>query len=76
MRRFLDRMSAVLETPVDPETRFRDVDGWSSLMAFGILVTLENDYGRRMDLDEFASMATIGDLADACGIARGGTDPA
>ena len=75
MRRFLDSMSAVLEAPVGPETRFRDVDGWSSLMAFGILVTLENDYGRRMDLNEFASMETIGDLADACGIARGKMDP-
>ena len=31
-------------------------------------VTLENDYGRRMDLAEFAGMATIGDLADACGL--------
>ncbi len=68
MSKFLDRMSAVLETPVSPDTRFREVEGWSSLMAFGILVTLENDYGRRMDLAEFAGMATIGDLADACGL--------
>ena len=68
MSKFLDRMSAVLETPVLPDTRFREVEGWSSLMAFGILVTLENDYGRRMDLGEFATMTTIGDLAGACGL--------
>jgi len=74
MSRFLDRMSAVLETPVSSGTRFREVDGWSSLMAFGILVTLENDYGRRMDLAEFAGMSTVGDLAAACGLALEGAD--
>ena len=61
-------MSAILETPVTAETRFREVDGWSSLMGFGILVTLENDYGRRMMIDEFMKLETISDLAAACGV--------
>ena len=69
MNEFLDRMSAILETSVRVETRFREVEGWSSLMGFGILVTLENDYGRRMMIDEFQKMQTIGDLAAACGVA-------
>lgn len=68
MNEFLDRMSAILETPVTAETRFREVEGWSSLMGFGILVTLENDYGRRMMIDEFMKMQTISDLANACGV--------
>ena len=68
MNEFLDKMSAILETPVTAETRFREVEGWSSLMGFGILVTLENDYGRRMMIDEFQTMQTISDLADACGM--------
>ena len=71
MDRFLDRMSAVLETAVSAGTRFREVEGWSSLMAFGILVTLENDYGRRMDLAELGTMETVGDLAGACGLLDG-----
>ena len=69
MNEFLDRMSAILETPVRAETCFREVEGWSSLMGFGILVTLENDYARRMMIDEFQKMQTIGDLAAACGVA-------
>ena len=69
MNEFLDRMSAILETPVKAETCFREVEGWSSLMGFGILVTLENDYGRRMMIDEFQTMRTISDLATACGVA-------
>ena len=71
MNKFLDRMSAVLEAPVTAETRFREVEGWSSLMAFGILVTLENDYGRRMDVAELETMKTVGDLAGACGLSGG-----
>ena len=69
MNEFLDRMSAILETPVTAETRFREVEGWSSLMGFGILVTLENDYGRRMMIDEFQKIQTIAELAAACGVA-------
>lgn len=68
MNEFLDRMSAVLETPVTAGTKFREVEGWSSLMAFGILVTLENDYSRRMDIAELAAMDTVGDLARAAGV--------
>ena len=59
---FLERLSDVLETPVTLETRFRDVDYWASLMGFGILVTLENDFGRRMTVDEFLTCQTVGDL--------------
>lgn len=69
MNEFLDRMSAILETPVTAETRFREVEGWSSLMGFGILVTLENDYGQRMMIDEFQKIQTIAELAAACGVA-------
>ena len=68
MSGFLDKMSAILETPVTAETRFREVPGYSSLMGFGILVTLENDYGRPMMIDEFQKLATIADLAAACGL--------
>ena len=74
MDRFLDRMSNVLEAPVSAETRFREVEGWSSLMAFGILVTLENDYGVRMDVAGLEAMSTIGDLAAACGLVDRGAE--
>ncbi|MGN0832680.1 MAG: acyl carrier protein [Kiritimatiellia bacterium] len=74
MHDFLDKMSAILETAVTPETRFREVEGWSSLMGFGILVTLENDFGRRMMVDEFLTMHTIADLAAACAIDSSGEE--
>lgn len=68
MNAFLDRMSAVLETPVTEDTRFREVDGWSSLMAFGMLVVLESEYGRRMGIAEFETLETVGDVARAANV--------
>lgn len=68
MNEFLDRMSAILETPVTVETRFRELADWSSLKAFGILVTLENDYRRPMTLDEFQKLNVISELAQAVGL--------
>lgn len=68
MNEFLDKMSAVMEMPVEPRTKFRETEGWSSLKAFGILVTLENDFSKRMSLAEFSGFSTIGELAAACGI--------
>ena len=68
MSEFLDKLAVVLETPVEPETRFRDLADWSSLKAFGILVTLENDYGRAMTIDEFQQLNTIAELAQVAGV--------
>ena len=72
MDEFLDRMSEVLGVPVTNATRFRDVPNWSSLVGFGVLVSLENDFGRRMDIAEFSTLSTVGELAEACGIGERG----
>ena len=69
MNEFLDRMSAILETPVTAETRFREVEGWSARRGVGSVVTLEDDYGQRMMIDEFQKVQTIAELAAACGVA-------
>ena len=68
MNEFLDKMAAVLETPVAPETKFRELADWSSLKAFGLLVTLENDFGRPMTIDEFQKFNSIAELAQAAGV--------
>lgn len=70
MQAFLDRMAACLEVPgVTAEYEFRRGANWSSLQAFAVLVVLETEFGRRMTIDEFQTMATLGDLARSCGIA-------
>ena len=52
MNEFLDRMSAILETPVTAETRFREVEGWSSLDIMGtILFKPYQDLGEGLFFD-------------------------
>ena len=70
MNAFLDRISEILETPVSLDTVFRDTPDYSSLKGFGILVVLENDYGREMNVDEFLTMNTVADLAAAAGVLK------
>ena len=48
-----------------PETRFRELAGYSSLKGFGLMVVLENEYHRPVSISEFAAMSTIRDLAAA-----------
>ncbi|MBR4523082.1 MAG: acyl carrier protein [Kiritimatiellae bacterium] len=47
---------------VEPGTRFRETEGWCSLMAFGLLVMMENDYKRPLAIEEFMRLETVGEL--------------
>ena len=63
MNRFLESIAGVLETPeVKMNTRFRETEGWSSLMAFGILVTMENEWNAPLTIDGLAKCETVRDL--------------
>ena len=70
MNEFLEKVAEVLEVPaVRPEDDFRAVDGWCSLMGFGLLVLLEQNYGKSLTVDDFLKLATVADLARAAGVA-------
>ena len=63
---FRRKVAEVLEVEsVTDETRFRELDGWCSLQAFGLLVMLENDCGVRLDAARFAELETVGELYEA-----------
>jgi len=49
------------ELPVEAEFR-STTPYWSSLMGFGILVMLEEDYGYKMPVDDFLKAKTVGEL--------------
>lgn len=63
MNKFLSSIAGVLEVDsLSIDQAFREVDGWCSLHAFGILVTLENDYSTRLTIDKFLTLKTVKDL--------------
>ena len=70
MDEFLSKVAAVLEVAsVSPDTDFRSLDGWCSLKAFGLLVMLEQDYGKTLPIDEFLALRTVAALAEKVGLA-------
>lgn len=45
-----------------PETVFRDLDEWSSLMALSIIAMVDEEYEVTLQGDDMKSAVTIGDL--------------
>ncbi len=69
MKEFLDKVAVVLEaSSVTPDTDFRAVEGWCSLMAFGLMVMLEQNYGKTLSVDDFQALRTVADLAVAADV--------
>ena len=69
MEEFLAKVAAVLEVPsVTPDADFRAAEGWCSLKAFGLLIMLEQDYGRTLSIEDFLKLGTVADLAAAAGL--------
>ena len=63
MNKFLKAVADVLEVEsLMLDTRFREIDGWCSLKAFGLLVMLENDWGAPTDIARFMQLETVRDL--------------
>jgi len=65
-KEFIEKISEILE--VEPETLtpkadFRnEIPFWDSLKGFGIIVLIEEDYGKKLTVEEFLEQKTIGDL--------------
>lgn len=47
------------------ETTAADVDGWDSLMHVRLVIAVEKAFGVRFSSSEVASLANVGELADA-----------
>jgi acyl carrier protein len=65
MEQFMEKMAEVLD--VNPEvlsldTRFREIDGYSSMVGFSLLITLEEEYGVNLPVDAFLQINTLGEL--------------
>ena len=60
---FPDNVASVLEVEsVTLDTRFREVPLWCSLLGFGLLVMMENDYATPLGVERFLALETVRDL--------------
>ena len=70
MGKFLELAAEVFE--VEPEditmdTVFREeIEGFSSLMGFSLIVMMEDEYGVVVPVEEFLECKTVGDLYRKC----------
>lgn len=44
------------------ETRFRNLEEWSSLTALSVMAMMEEEYGVRLNGNDMRSAVTVGDL--------------
>ena len=69
MQKFLELVAEVFEIESDEitmETVFRDLDDFSSLVGFSLIVMMEDEYDVKVSVDEFMKCDTIGDLYQKC----------
>ena len=47
-----------------PETKFRELDEWSSLIALSVIEMLDEEYGIQIENKDFKNLETIADIVD------------
>jgi acyl carrier protein len=53
-----------LNTELKPETRFREVEGWTSLVALLVITMVDEEYGVVLPPEEMRKTQTIQELFD------------
>lgn len=69
MDQFIELVAEVFEVEpeeITAETPFREIEGFSSLVGFSLIVMMEDEYGVRVPVDEFIACETVGDLYKKC----------
>ncbi len=69
MDKFLELVADIFEvepSDITMETVFRDLDDFSSLVGYSLIIMMEEEYGTRVSVDEFMECNTLGDLYNKC----------
>lgn len=63
---FISDVADQFDDPVEltPETRFRELDGWSSLVALLIIIMVDEEYSIVLPPEEMRKTMTIQELFD------------
>jgi acyl carrier protein len=62
IKRFANQFDETDENEFLPETRFRDLEEWSSLIGMGIMNDIWKKYGVKITMMDFMSVSTIAEL--------------
>lgn len=59
---FIEQFEDEPACEVTAETVFRDIDGWSSIVALSVMAMVDEEYDVQLTADEMRKANTIGDL--------------
>jgi acyl carrier protein len=62
IEKFAEQLEEVKAGDLKPETKFRDIEEWSSLMALSIIAMVDEEYNVRIKGDDIRNSQTINDL--------------
>ena len=62
---FIDAVEIEDASTITPETKFRDLDEWSSLSTLSIIALADEEYGVELNPDVFRKTQTVEDLFNA-----------
>jgi acyl carrier protein len=62
IEKFAEQFEEVNSVELNPDTKFRDIEEWSSLMALSIIAMVEEEYNIKMGGDDIRNSQTIDDL--------------
>ena len=62
VQNFADQFDETDAEVFTPETRFRDLDEWSSLIGLSIILMVDEEYGITLGADDMKKAETIEDL--------------
>ena len=60
--RFAEQFDYTDSSEFKPETAFRDLDEWSSLMALSVIAMVDEEYNVTLQGNDMKAAVTIGDL--------------
>lgn len=62
IEKFAEQLEEVKASDLKPETKFRDIEEWSSLMALSIIAMVDEEYNVKIKGDDIRNSQTINDL--------------
>ncbi|HEY5536034.1 MAG TPA: acyl carrier protein [Ignavibacteria bacterium] len=62
IEKFAEQLEKVKVTDLKPETKFRDIEEWSSLMALSIIAMVDEEYEVIIKGEDIRNSKTINDL--------------
>ena len=69
-QKFIENVADIFEVEPDEvsmDMDFRkDIDEFSSLIGFSLIVMMEDEYGVKVSVDDFLKCVTVRDLYDKC----------